>query len=374
MTQPEQKKAPLDQPRTLRDRAEALLRERPTDRPTLPTRDVQALIHELSVYQMELEIQNEELRRSQEELAHTRDRFADLYEFAPVGYLTLDRDGKVLEANLTAAALLEIDRKELIGTKISRFVERGNQDEYFLYRQDALDSDAKQTCEIRMHKTGGSPLTIRLEGTAYGAWEERRLRLALIDITDKQRAEEALQRLNEKLQHQAQTDDLTGLPNRAFFMTTNHQRFEHARRHRHPLAIFMIDLNKFKQVNDELGHAAGDQVLHAVASRLKKACRSGDILARVGGDEFALLVEDFNNAHDLISIAEKLGASIKTPIEISNKSYLLGLSIGIAILGTSDINEEALLKTADGAMYQAKREFRLYCIGGSQHGRGTDGA
>jgi PAS domain S-box-containing protein len=186
--------------RSLRERAEMLLGKQPGNTPTLPTRDVQALIHELNVHQMELELQNEELRQSQVELAHTRDRYADLYEFAPVGYLTLDRDGKVLEANLTAAALLGVEQREFTGANISRYVEREDQDDYYLHRQLALDSEEKQTCEIRMQRGDATQLAVRLESIAFGTGQSRRLRTALIDITEKKRIEEALQRLNEQLE------------------------------------------------------------------------------------------------------------------------------------------------------------------------------
>lgn len=351
-------------PGNLRERAEALLRAKPAVTPTLPTTDVQTLIHELNVYQMELEIQNEELRNSQVELAHARDRYADLYEFSPVGYLMLDTDGKVLEANLTAAAILGVERQALAGKKFSKYVTHQYQDTYYLHLQAALNSDTKHACEIVLQKLDNTPLAVRLESIAFGSGNECHLRTALIDIHEKKLAEEQLQRLNESLEQQAYTDDLTQLPNRAFFMTTYYQTMEHARRHGRMVGLLMLDLNHFKQVNDDLGHAEGDYVLRAMALRLKAACRSGDILARLGGDEFILLVEDFKDNNDLIRIAEKLGASVNAPIERQGRRYQLSFSIGIATLNEQEMSPETLLKSADDAMYRAKRENRLYVVHG----------
>lgn len=124
----------LKPPTTLCERAEELLRAKPADVPTMPTEDVQALVHELNVHQMELEIQNEDLRESQAELAHTRDRYADLYEFAPTGNVTLEPDGKILDANLTAATMLGVERQYLLRANIANFVIRESQDDCHLHR------------------------------------------------------------------------------------------------------------------------------------------------------------------------------------------------------------------------------------------------
>lgn len=177
---------------TLRQRAEALLRATPTETPTMPTEDVQALVHELSVHQIELEIQNEELRNAQVELSHTRDRYADLYEFAPVGYMVLDRDGTILEANLTVASLLGVDRHHLLKSHLSKFVVRESQDELFLHQQAVFASNEKQTIEIKMHEADGTPLTARLESIAFDVEDQRCYRTALLDITATHRVKEQL--------------------------------------------------------------------------------------------------------------------------------------------------------------------------------------
>lgn len=168
----------------LRARAEELLRAKPSEMPSVPTGDVQALIHELSVYQAELEIQNEELRDAQVDLAYSRDRFSDLYDFAPVGYATLNKEGRILELNLTAANLLGDHRQNLVGANISTWLEPDSHDICYLHRQAVLSSDTKQTCEVTLRQPDGTLLTVRLESIAFGPEGERHCRTALIDVTD----------------------------------------------------------------------------------------------------------------------------------------------------------------------------------------------
>lgn len=186
--------------RNLRERAEALLSAKPADVPTMPTEDVQELVHELNVHQIELEIQNEELRQAQLELAHTRDRYADLYEFAPTGYVTLDSDGKILSANLTAATMLGVERQQLLQTNLAKFVVREWGDAFYLHRQAVFSRVTKETCELQMKPADGTLRTVRLESVAFDLEAERHCRTTLIDVSELQKAEEALQLLNEELE------------------------------------------------------------------------------------------------------------------------------------------------------------------------------
>ncbi len=186
--------------KTLRQRAETLLRAKSADMPTMPTADVQALVHELNVHQIELEIQNEELRQSQLELAHSRDRYSDLYDFAPVGYVTLDKDGRILEANLTAATFLGVERKSLIGANLSTWIDHDAQDDFFLHRRSVFSGNARQICEVNMHKSEGTPMAVRLESIAQESGHQRQCRTALIDVTQQQAAQSALRQLTETLE------------------------------------------------------------------------------------------------------------------------------------------------------------------------------
>jgi two-component system sensor kinase FixL len=178
-------------PDNLRQRAEVLLRKSPREIAAMPAQDVQKLVHELQVHQVELEMQNEELCRVQLELETSRDRFSLLYDLAPVGYLTLDAEGVVHEANLTAAKLLGVDRRNLVRKKLTRFIAPGFQDTFYLHRQRAFTTGAKETCELQMRRPGGATFVAELESIAiHGEQSDRQQCLvALHDITERLQAE-----------------------------------------------------------------------------------------------------------------------------------------------------------------------------------------
>ena len=139
----------------LRRRAEDALRGQPVDLNGLQHEDIQFLLHELHVHQVELSLQNEELRRVQLELETSRDRYSDLYDFAPAGYCTLSRKGLILEANQTLAVLLGVEREQLVRTSLARFVDRADQDAYYLHRQRAFADRERQVSELQMVRQSG---------------------------------------------------------------------------------------------------------------------------------------------------------------------------------------------------------------------------
>lgn len=182
----------------LRQRAEELLRGRPTDISEMAAEELQVLVHELEVHQIELELQNEELREAQIQLAESRDQYSNLYEFAPVGHVTLDPDGKILNANLTAATLLGVERQHLLRAKISDFVTRECQDECYLHRQSVFSGEAKEICELEMHRSDGTLMVVRLESLAIRAPDNRQCRTAIIDITAARHAQQQLEESQQR--------------------------------------------------------------------------------------------------------------------------------------------------------------------------------
>jgi PAS domain S-box-containing protein len=189
-------------PLNLRERAETALRASRTDVARMSADEIMKLVHELQVHQIELKLQNEELRQSQMELAESRDRFNDLYDFAPVGYLTLDRDAKVLQANLTVASLLGVGRRDLIGRKFSKFVASDSHDALYLHQQTALESGTKQICDLILRRADGVLFPAQIE-TIYAedpSTRARECRSTISDITARKQAEEALQRSYDQLE------------------------------------------------------------------------------------------------------------------------------------------------------------------------------
>ena len=188
--------------KALRHRAEALLHEKPQALSNIPPEDIQQLIHELQVHQIELEMQNEELRRTQSQLAEARDKYVDLYDFAPVGYFNLDKNAVVMEVNLTGANLLFVDRPSLINSLFTRFIAADFQDIFYFHRQRVVETTTRQTCELKLIKNDGIEFYGLLESIAVLDAEGnfRQFRTAITDITQRKRAEDALEESKSTIQ------------------------------------------------------------------------------------------------------------------------------------------------------------------------------
>lgn len=202
-------KAPPKRPRakrepSLRKRAEAILRQSPKDITRMSGANVQKLVHELQVHHIELEMQNEELRCAQEDLVQSRDRFQDLYDFAPIGYVTLGQGGIIQEANLTLATMLGVERSKLAGQRFTKFVARVSQDALYRHQREVGGSEGKQTCELVLRRADATEFVAMLETIRVHDSLRRMdvLRSSVNDITERKRAEEALTRLNASLENQ----------------------------------------------------------------------------------------------------------------------------------------------------------------------------
>ncbi len=400
----------LDHPQPgpdLRRRAEARLGNLGRSREgTLTPEAAERLIHELQVHQIELELQNEELRQAQEALTISRARYVDLYDLAPVGYLTLSEAGLIQEANLAAATLLDAPRETLAGQPLTRFILPDDQDIHYHGRRQLLATGERQIDDLRLRRADDAPIWVRLEiSLGPEATSEHQLwRAILSDITARKRGEQALlesqarlrliaeiadltfwewnpktqavffppewrqqtgyvldelpQRLDTwadllhpddrarildrlsgfvdapedpcEIQYRlhcqngderwfvarlealldpqgavmhvllvqqdvtrrkaaedqaillAQHDPLTGLPTRALLDQLAHHMLASTRRAGDQLAVLFFDLDRFKAINDVYGHPVGDQLLHAVAQRLRESFRAADLVARLG--------------------------------------------------------------------------------------------
>jgi diguanylate cyclase (GGDEF)-like protein/PAS domain S-box-containing protein len=167
------------------------------------------------------------------------------------------------------------------------------------------------------------------------------------DITDEREASERIEQL-------AHYDSLTGLPNRFQFRELASSAIAAARRNRKALALLFLDLDRFKNVNDSLGHEAGDQLLLDVAGRVRACVRTGDVVARQGGDEFLVLLRELKRPEDAGRVARKIIAAVGQPVQLGEAEVRVGVSIGIALLSEASDNLESMLRAADTAMYAAK--------------------
>jgi diguanylate cyclase (GGDEF)-like protein/PAS domain S-box-containing protein len=167
------------------------------------------------------------------------------------------------------------------------------------------------------------------------------------DITERTYAE-------EQIKHLAYHDALTGLPNRLLFKDRLTVALSHAQRDKARLAVIFLDLDRFKVINDSLGHNIGDQLLQAVAARVSSCVRESDTVARLGGDEFTLLLPHLNQFEDAAPIAAKILEAVRYPFHIEGREFYITTSIGISLYPEDGLDAEALIKNADTAMYQAK--------------------
>lgn len=324
----------------------------------------------VSVYDISSTDKREKALRSQSSmLSHLVDdlRYKDyeldsLFDNTQNGILIFDRDGLILKANPAAASIFGQSPRELIQRPIWTLIREIGADHF---GSDRTDDDIEFLLPItdgEREMTGllASGDTIPLSVTANSipfTDRPRRFFVFVRDITEKKRAEAQLYRL-------ARYDGLTGLLNRHSFSETLTQEIRNHTRQNANLSVFFLDLDRFKSVNDKLGHDAGDQLLCQVAERLLNCCRDSDTVARWSGDEFVLLLPQQNHQRSAITVAEKIIAALVRPFLLKGQDVFINGSIGIAQFPDDGIDAERLIFCADQAMYQAKEDgkglFRFF--------------
>lgn len=449
-------------------------------KPKLTNEKTEMLLHELHVHQLELEMQNNELRRAQEEIETSLERYVSLYDFAPIGYLTLSEHGVINEANLTCAKLLGKERGSILKQNFQQFVFPQDHDCWYLNFNQVLQLRKNKSFEIRMLRANGSPLYARLDCLLLDTLPDKQfliadtlaVRIALTDITEIKQAEQELRiaaavfesqegmmvtdinnkilKVNQsftritgyttedvigktprllrsgrhdeefyagiwssilskgawqgeiwnrqkngdvfpvwltitavvdhgitthyvatltditsrkaaedEMQMLAFYDPLTDLPNRRLLLDRMHRAIASSSRTAKYCALMFIDLDNFKILNDSLGHDTGDLMLQVVAHRLTICVREGDTVARMGGDEFMVMLEnlsEYRNEAEILAenIGHKVLASIAQPFCLSGQECFSSASIGVTLFNSHRYTIPELQKQADLAMYKAK--------------------
>jgi diguanylate cyclase (GGDEF)-like protein/PAS domain S-box-containing protein len=464
----------LDDALTLRAQAEARFSLKAAKLPAMGNfADAAQLLHELQVHQIELEMQNDELRRTLVALDTSQARYFDFYDLAPVGYCSVNEQGQISQANLTTARLLGHERSALLTQLFSRFITRDAQDDWYQFLQRQQASREPGSIELHMARADGTPFWAELAALAVPDPNGgSALRVVLTDITQRKAANEKLElaacvfshsgegiiitdaqanitEVNEafthlsgysraevvgknprllssglqsqafyaamwadlrtkgnwsgeltnrhkdgslyavllsisvvhgpqgevqryvalfsdisaarahasQLLHMAHFDSLTNLPNRLLLTDRLQQAMLQVRRSGHPLAVVFLDLDGFKTINDTYGHAAGDSLLMALAKGMQGALREGDTLARIGGDEFAAVLNNLASMAACLPLLARLLKAAAEPLLLDGKRLQVSASLGVTFFPQAeDLEEGQLMRQADQAMYQAKQE------------------
>jgi diguanylate cyclase (GGDEF)-like protein len=294
-------------------------------------------------------------------------KYADLYEFAPVAYLTLDRDRVIRTVNLTGANLLEMERSQLIGRHFEHLVSKETRTNLVSLIERISASQGKGACEVTLQGNGVEPLFVRIEAASCNSGFE--YHLAIMDISDSLRSEEALRlvearylvdikQAQENFSFLAHHDPLTKLLNRSTLHTRIKYLLSVAQETKRSVALLILNIDGFKQINSSTSHGVGDKLLLLVAKRLRDCTRTCDVVSRLGRDEFAIILWD-SGATESTRVAEKL---VSFDFTIEGINLTITTSIGISVY--PEDGSDYLLKNADIAMHHAKKfgcgEFKFF--------------
>jgi diguanylate cyclase (GGDEF)-like protein/PAS domain S-box-containing protein len=292
-------------------------------------------------------------RQAARELRDAEERFRNAFDQAPIGKALVALDGRFTRVNAALGRILGCDEQNLLGISFQS-----------LTHPDDLDADLKQVHRLVTHQSEAYELRKRYRHAA-GHYIWALLSVSLVrdeggephyfvaQIQDISEQVLAAERLTDQTLH----DPLTGLANRVLFADRLAHAVERSRRSRERIAVLFIDLDRFKSVNDSLGHAAGDELLRQAAERMRRAVRPADTIARLGGDEFTVLCEDLGAINDAGWVADRLSDTLERPFDLFGAEMSIGVSIGIAVADAHDSAETVLAK-ADAAMYRAKNDRR----------------
>ncbi len=298
-----------------------------------------------------------ERKKDEEKLKESEERFRVLFNSSPDAYLVIQVDGSVItDCNHAAEAMLGCARAQILGQRPDQLSP--------LYQPDGrLSSKAMATIigeaqQSRSHhfewihqRADGSDFWVDVSISFAKMGARQVMLVGWRDITERKRAE-------KMILHMAQHDPLTGLANRALFTDRLQRGLASAQRDETSLALLFIDLDKFKPVNDDFGHAIGDLLLQEVAQRMQACVRNSDTLARIGGDEFVVLLRDVAGELEALAVAEKIRVNLEQPFELAGHSLNISCSVGVALYPQHGADDLILSKRADDAMYQAKERGR----------------
>jgi diguanylate cyclase (GGDEF)-like protein/PAS domain S-box-containing protein len=292
-------------------------------------------------------------RRREAQLAEAKEQFATLFQAAPFGVMVLDLEGTVLDVNPAVCSLTGFTIDELIGKPATA---AGGSDDRLaeLLQQLEASPNERISGETQLRHRNGDVVEIAFAGIVLHAADGSPQRILLngVDITERRR-------LEERLAHLADHDPLTGLANRRRFDAVLDRHLDVCNRYGPRGAVIMLDLDHFKEVNDSLGHRAGDELIESVATLLEHRMRRSDTVARLGGDEFVVLLPEADEeaaeqvADDIVSLIRN-----RARFADGSRPTRVSASVGVVLIDREDVTAKTLLSTADVTMYDAKESGR----------------
>jgi len=285
-------------------------------------------------------------KAAEDGLAATERQYRSVFDAATLGLMTVGRDGAVLEANPAVEQVLGYAAGTLVGVNAWE-----GADDATGARIRAVASGREERCELELelHRADGTPIWCRtvLALVRDGSGNPEHVTVMVEDIDARKRHE-------ADLVHRTKHDALTLLPNREHFYARLRESRAETALLGLGLGVVFIDLDNFKEVNDSLGHDAGDDLLRAVAGRLRAAVRPTDVVARYGGDEFLVLMDAVADANDVAQLAWRLANALRSPFDLNGVEVTVTASFGVACSSDAEESEEDLVRKADAAMYGAK--------------------
>ena len=329
--------------------------------PQVTSTPINALIHLVNMTSHEA--------MEQEALQQAKSRFETLFEKSPDGIILIEHD-RFTQCNQKMLDMFAYDSEEdfLTARPLQIFPKRQPDASHSFRKLKEMKRRATRegSCQFEFvfKKTTGATFWTDVMLTRMEVNGKDIFYVVCRDISHKKEMEIELSRQKNILYYQANHDDLTGLANRTLFMKELEKGLSESAKMEKELAILFIDLDRFKKINDSLGHDVGDKMIHIVGERLKRNIRKGDMVARLGGDEFLLMMRDIEQYEDILAEAGRILKILDDPIAIAEHTLYSSASIGISRYPVDDLTASNLLKYADTAMYKAKEEggnnFQFY--------------
>lgn len=284
------------------------------------------------------------------DILDTEEHFQEIFDSAPIGMAIVDLAGQFIRVNAAFCKLIQFPAHRFSGRNLSEFLSLADRKRLKAAARALWSHKQLQTLEIQLTVSDGTAIPVMVYMVLVKGSSDRGSYYIgqIIDLTERKQYEEAIR-------HLAYHDHLTGLPNRIHFRDRLTLALAQARTNDEMLAVVFVDLDRFKEINDTLGHFHGDEVLKQVALRLRSVLRQSDAVARMGGDEFILLLPCIKSKESVSVITEKIIAAIEEPLVLEGEMFTISASIGVALFPDAAMDIDDLLHKADQNMYQAKQ-------------------